>query len=295
MLDRGQTIGWFDAPEAWIYLILAISGAWVFIVHCLTARNPFIDLAMFKDVNFATGTAFMFVLGITLFSGLALLPPMLQNLMGYPVIETGLVMAPRGVGTMLSMILVGRLVAKVDARLLVATGTALTVWSLYMMTQFDIVMGTGPIMLSGLLQGVGMGLVFVPLNTLAFGTIAAKYRIDATSMFGLVRNVGSGVGISMVTTVLAQMQVVNQTELGARITMDAGPVRDFAAAHGGFDNVVNALNGLITQQSAMIAFLDDFKLMMFVTLLSAPIILLLRRPKKQAPVSAEQRAHAMAE
>lgn len=293
LLDRGQGVGWFDSPEIWLYLILAISGAWVFIVHCLTVDNPFVDLGMFKDRNFSTGLVMIFVIGITLFSGLALLPPMLQNLMGLPVIETGLVMGPRGIGTMVSMILVGRLVAKYDARILVFGGTLLMAYSLYMMTEFDIVMGTGPIMLSGLLQGVGMGFVFIPLNTLAFATISAKYRVDATSMFSLIRNVGSGVGISLVTAVLANMQVVNHAELAERITLDSAAVRDFATAHGGFQNVMNSINGLISQQSAMLAFLDDFKLMMLVTLASIPIILLLRRPPKAA--SKPDPAHAMAE
>jgi len=292
LLDRGQGIGWFEAPEIWLYLILAISGAWVFVVHCLTSSNPFVDLAMFKDRNFSTGLVMIFVIGITLFSGLALLPPMLQNLMGLPVIETGLVMGPRGIGTMVSMILVGRLVAKYDPRLLVFGGTLLMAYSLYMMTEFDIVMGTGPIMLSGLLQGVGMGFVFIPLNTLAFATISAKYRIDATSMFSLIRNVGSGVGISLVTAVLANMQVVNHAELAERVTLDYGPIRDFAAANGGFDHIIGTINGLISQQSAMIAFLDDFKLMMWVTLASVPIILLLRRPKA---IPKSDPAHAMAE
>ncbi|MDB5540043.1 MAG: oxidoreductase [Devosia sp.] len=296
LLDRGQGVGWFDSPEIWLYLILAISGVWVFIIHCLSAKNPFVDLAMFKDRNFATGLVLIFVIGITLFSGLALLPPMLQNLMGFPVIETGIVMGPRGIGTMVSMILVGRLVSKYDPRILVVAGTLLTAYSMYMMTQFDIVMGTGPIMLSGFIQGIGMGLVFVPLNTLAFATIAARFRVEATSMFSLIRNVGSGVGISIVTTVLAQMQSVNQAELGERVTLDAGPIRDFAASHGGFANVVSTLNGLIAQQSAMLSFLDDFKLMMFVTLISLPIVLLLRRPPRAAtPMTPEQRAHAMGE
>jgi len=232
------------------------------------------------------------VIGITLFSGLALLPPMLQSLMGLPVIETGLVMGPRGIGTMVAMILVGRLVARYDPRLLVFFGSLLMAYSLYMMTEFDIVMGTGPIMLSGLLQGVGMGFVFIPLNTLAFATITARYRVDATAMFSLVRNVGSGVGISLVTAVLANMQVVNHAELAERITLDSGPIRDFATAQGGFGNVLSTLNSLVTQQAAMLAFLDDFKLMMWVTLASLPIILLLRRPKAIAPPDP---AHALAE
>ncbi len=112
LLDRGQGVGWFDSPEIWLYLLLSISGLWVFVVHCLTVKNPFIDMGMFKDRNFVTGLVLIFATGITLFSGLALLPPMLQNLMGFPVIETGLLMGPRGIGTMISMIIVGRLVAK---------------------------------------------------------------------------------------------------------------------------------------------------------------------------------------
>jgi DHA2 family multidrug resistance protein len=163
-----------------------------------------------------------------------------------------------------------------------------------MMTQFDLVMGTGPILLSGFLQGVGMGFVFVPLNSLAFATINAKYRVDATSMFSLIRNVGQGVGISVVTVILSQMKTVNYGELAGRITLDSGAVRDFAAANGGFDNIVGTLNGMITRQSAMIAYLDDFHLMMILTVVSLPLVFLLRKPAPRV-MSAEERAHAMGE
>jgi DHA2 family multidrug resistance protein len=192
------------------------------------------------------------------------------------------------------MILVGRLVSRYDPRLLVVGGTVLMGYSLYMMTEFDIVMGSGPILLSGFLQGIGMGLVFVPLNSLAFATISAKFRVDATSMFSLIRNVGQGVGISIVTMILAQMQVTNYGELAERITLDSGPVRDFAAAYGGFANIVGTLNGLITQQAAMLAFLDDFHLMMILTFLSLPLVFLLRKPAPRM-MTAEERAHAMGE
>ena len=294
LLDRGQGAGWFDSPEIWAYLIAAISGLWMFTVHCLTAENPFLDLAMFKDRNFVTGLVLILMTGITLFSGLALLPPMLQSLMGFPVIETGLLMGPRGIGTMVSMIVVGRLVSRYDPRYLVIAGTLLMGYSLYMMTEFDVVMGTGPILLSGFLQGIGMGFVFVPLNSLAFATINAKYRVDATSMFSLIRNVGQGVGISIVTMILAQMQVVNYGELAERITLDSGPIRDFATAYGGFQNIVSSLHGMITQQAAMLAFLDDFHLMMILTFLSLPLVFLLRKPAPRA-MTTEERAHAMGE
>jgi MFS transporter, DHA2 family, multidrug resistance protein len=292
LLDRGQQLDWFSSPEIWTYLGLAISGLWVFVVHCATAENPFIDLAMFKDRNFAMGLIFIFLIGITTFSALALLPPLLQGLMGYPVIETGIVMAPRGVGTMVSMIVVGRMVGKVDPRVLVFSGLVISAWSLWMMTGFDISMGSGPIIWSGVLQGLGLGFVFVPLSTLAFVTTKPQHRLDATSMFSLIRNVGSGVGISLVTTVLAQMSVVNHAELAERVTLNSPTVRDAINSAGGSNQIMSMLNQLVGQQSAMIAYLDDFKLMMFVTLISMPIIFFLRSGKAKAKLDP---AHAVAE
>lgn len=293
MLDRGQQLDWFSSAEIWLYLGLMIGGIWVFIVHCWTAENPFVDLSMFRDRNFASGLVFIFIIGITSFSALALLPPLLQNLMGYPVIETGMVMAPRGVGTMVSMILVGRLVAKVDARALVFAGLVISAWSLWMMTSFDVNMGQGPIIVSGVLQGMGLGLVFVPLSTLAFVTTKPQHRVDATSFFSLVRNVGSGVGISLVTTVLAQMQSVNQAELAARITLTSPGAQAVPGLTTGNSQVIGSVSQLVSQQSAMLAYLDDFWLMMVVTLVSIPIIFLLRSPK--AGGTKPDPAHAMAE
>ena len=292
ILDRGQGEGWFESSEIWLYLGLGISAMWVFVVHCATARDPFIDLAMFKDRNFTSGLIFIFIIGITMFSGLALLPPLLQNLMGYPVIDTGIAMAPRGVGTMLSMIVVGRLVSKIDPRVLVLTGIAISAWSLWMMTGFNLTMGTWLIEYSGFVQGIGLGLVFVPLSTLAFATIQPHHRVDATAMFSLVRNVGSGVGISLVTAVLAHMIQVNTSELASRVTMDAQPVRDLPGMLSGVPTVIAQVSGLVQQQAAMIAYLDDFWLMVLVTLASAPIVLMLRRPKLAVKPDP---AHAMAE
>jgi len=292
ILDRGQGEGWFESAEIWLYLGLGVSAMWMFVVHCATAQDPFIDLAMFKDRNFTSGLVFIFIIGITTFSGLALLPPLLQNLMGYPVIDTGIVMAPRGVGTMLSMIIVGRLVSKVDPRVLVLSGIAISAWSLWLMTGFDLTMGTWPIEYSGFLQGIGLGLVFVPLSTLAFATIRPHHRVDATAMFSLVRNVGQGVGISLVTAVLAHMIQVNTSELASRVTMDAPQIRDVPGMLSGVPTVIAQISGLVQQQAAMIAYLDDFWLMVLVTLASAPIVLMLRRPKL---VAKPDPAHAMAE
>ncbi len=293
IFDRGSSAGWFESAEIWIYLGLAISGVWAFIVHCWTAESPFVDLRMFTDRNFTSGLFFIFMIGITTFSGLALLPPLLQGLMGYSVIDTGILMAPRGLGTMVSMLFVGRLVGRVDARILVISGIAISAWSLWYMTGFDLQMDGGPIMISGFFQGIGLGLVFVPLNTLAFATIAPQLRVDATAFFSLVRNVGQGVGISLVTTVLAQMMQVNQAELATRITLDSPVVRDFPGVLQGATGAIQSLGGLVMQQAAMLGYLDDFWLMAIVTVASAPLVLLLRKPKG-APAKVDL-AHAAGE
>jgi DHA2 family multidrug resistance protein len=303
MLDRGADNGWFSAAETWVELGLVITGFWVFITHSVTAAQPFIDLRIFKDLNFTLGSVFMFIVGITLFSGLALLPPLLQNLMGYPVILSSVMMAPRGFATLISMMIVGRLTGKVDARILMLFGTGMMAWSLYEMTGFDLQMDYWPVVITGVMQGFGMGFVFVPLSTMAFATIAPSFRADGTSMFSLVRNMGQGVGISIVTAVLANMMQVNHQELGDRLTATSQAVRDqMPTLLSGDPTVVSVINGLVTQQAAMMSYLDDFWLMTLLSLLAVPLILLLRGPKKVVAAKpktqeeiALERAHAMAE
>jgi DHA2 family multidrug resistance protein len=173
-------------------------------VHLATAHDPFVDPKIFADRNFVTGLVLIFIVGIVLLASLALLPPMLSHVFGYSTITTGLVMAPRGVGTMISMILVGRLLRLVDARYLVIAGLLLTSTSLYLMTGFSPQMDSWPVISTGIIQGLGLGLVFVPLSTVAFATLEVHYRTDAASLFSLVRNLGSSIGISVVTLYLTR-------------------------------------------------------------------------------------------
>ena len=298
MLDRGADNGWFESPETWLELGLVISGIWVFVTHSLTAAQPFIDIRIFKDRNFALGSIFMFVVGITLFSGLALLPPLLQNLMGYPVILSSVMMAPRGVATMASMMIVGRLTGKVDARLMMLFGIGMMSFSLYEMTHFNLQMDYWPVIITGCIQGFGMGFIFVPLSTMAFATIAPNFRADGTAMFSLVRNMGQGVGISLVTAVLSTMLQVNHAELAERLTATSPSVMtQMPGLLTGTPQVVATVNGLVSQQAAMLSYLDDFFLMMLFSLAAVPIILLLRGPRKQpggTPQTADHTA-AMAE
>lgn len=286
MLDRGGEVDWFEAWEVWIELALAITGFWIFIVHLASNDDTFVDPKNFADRNFATGLVLIFVVGIVLLASLALLPPMLSRVFGYSTITTGLVMAPRGMGTMVSMLLVGRLVRTVDARYLVITGLLLTAYSLHMMTSFSPQMDSWPVISTGIVQGLGLGLVFVPLSTVAFATLPVQYRTDAASMFSLVRNIGSSIGISVVTLFLSRNLQINHVELGAFINPYNPTLKSVIPNAASSPEMLQVLDGLVNQQALMISYNNDFKLMMVVTLCAVPLALMLRKPKMAAPAGA---------
>lgn len=280
MLDRGAEVDWFSAAEIWIELGLCLIGFWVFTIHLMTGKDTFIDAHIFRDRNFVTGLVFIFIVGIILLASLALLPPMLSRLFGHSTILTGLVMAPRGVGSLVSMILVGRLVRFIDARVLVVVGLSLTAWSLHIMTGFTPQMDDHLIILSGVVQGLGLGLVFVPLSTVAFATLDPKYRTDGTSLFSLTRNIGSSIGISVVTVLLTRNTQINHAELSTHINPFNPALQAIPGAAQGNPTGLSIAEQLVNQQALMISYIDDFKLMMIVTLAAMPLVLLLRMPKR---------------
>lgn len=283
MLDRGGEVDWFNAYETWIWLFLSVVGFWVFAVHILTAEQPFLDPRMFADRNFVTGLVFIFIVGIILLASLALLPPMLSRLFGHSALQTGLVMAPRGVGTMISMLVVGRLVRLIDPRLLVSAGLALIAVSLWVMIGFSPQMDDHLIVVSGVVQGLGLGLVFVPLSTVTFATIEVRFRADATSLYSLVRNIGSSIGISVVTLMLTRNVQINHMELGAALTQTSPALRQaLPGALVGDAQSLQILDNLVNAQAAMISYINDFKLMLIMTLAAIPLALTLRRPGAQS-------------
>ena len=285
MLDRGELLDWFSSTEVVIETVLAVVALYLFVVHILTARKvgrqPFVDPGMFRDRNFAVGMVFIFVVGIILLATMALLPPFLQNLMGYPVLTSGMVLAPRGFGTMTAMFIVGRVIGRVDARLLIVLGLGLIAGSLWEMSLFTLEVPTSMIISTGIVQGMGLGFVFVPLSTMTFATLDPRYRTEGTSFYSLMRNIGSSIGISVVTTRLSQGTQVNHAGLIEHTTPFAQAFQD------GLPAVVNphsaqglaVLNQLVTQQAAALAYLDDFRFMAFVTLAALPLLLLVRLPK----------------
>jgi len=255
-----------------------------------TRKAPFIAPALFKDRNFLTGNLFIFLIGVVLFATLALLPPLLQSLLGYPVVLTGLVTAPRGIGTLIAMIIVGRLGTRIDARYVMAIGLSLTAASLWWMTNFYLQMDTNEIVWSGLLQGIGTGCVFAPLSTIAFSTLAPHLRNEGTAFFSLMRNLGSSIGISAVTTLLVRNTQIMHSRLAEHVTPFGDGLTPLHPGTPAVDQLAG-LNAAVTQQAAMIAYNNDFKLMLILTVIAIPLVALLRAPRSAAPAA----QHAIAE
>ncbi|MFA6022043.1 MAG: DHA2 family efflux MFS transporter permease subunit [Rhodospirillales bacterium] len=284
LLDRGQSKDWFSSPEIVAEAVLVGLCLYMFLVHMLTAERPFLEPGLFKDRNLVTGLFFIFIVGIILLATLALLPPFLQELMGFPVLTTGYVLAPRGVGTMVAMFIVGRLIGRFDARLFILAGLLLIAFSLWQMSRFTLDVGVWTIVQTGLVQGFGLGLVFVPLSTTTFTTLEPRYRTEGTAMFSLMRNIGSSIGISIVVTLLARNTQITHAALAEHVT-PFNTLFDWPAISGTWNlhsqAGLAALNAEVTRQAATVAYLNDFTLMMVITLLAVPMLILMRSPHRQ--------------
>ncbi|MGY3884161.1 DHA2 family efflux MFS transporter permease subunit [Aeromonas aquatica] len=279
-LDRGESQNWFASPEIVIETILMVMAFYLFVVHIFTHPHPYIEPALFKDRNFSVGLVFIFIVGIILLATMTLLPPFMQGLMGYPVIDVGYLLAPRGVGTMFAMMLVGRLSGRVDVRYLILTGLLLTSFSMWEMTLFNTDISSWDIVRTGIVQGLGLGFIFVPLSTITFATLAPRYRNEGTALFSLVRNIGSSIGISVVITYLAQRTQMNHEVFASYITpFNTGLQQGMGAAALMTPKGLAMLNGEVTRQASLLAYLQDFRLMMWVTLCAVPLVLLLKTPK----------------
>jgi DHA2 family multidrug resistance protein len=288
-LDRGELKDWFGSKEIWIEATIAVLGFYLFVVHTATSTDrSFLNRDLLKDANCVTGTILMFFLGIILNGTSVLLPTMMQALMKYPVLTTGLVTAPRGIGTMIAMFLVARLIGRVDTRLVILIGLTLTAISLWQMTGFALDMGMGPILSSGILQGFGLGFVFTPLSIVTFSTLPRENLTQGTAIFSLTRNVGGSAGIAIVEALLAENTQIVHSRLVENLRPDnplaqapyLTPPFSLSTPYG-----VAALNAEATRQATMVAYIDNFKLMMIIIIVALPLLLLLRRPRPAAGVA----------
>ena len=282
MFDRGPGEDWFQSLEIQLYAILAASGLYMFIFHTLTAPKPFFDRTLLGNRNFLTGCLVGFLTGVLMFATLALLPPLMQNLLGYPVITAGVVTMPRGIGMFISMIVVGRAMSRFDPRALLAFGFIVNAVALWQMTLFNLEMDSTLVIVSGVIQGFGLGFIFVPSNTLAFATLPASMRTDGSAIFTLVRSIGSAVGISVMQALFVNNMQTSYSDLIQNIRPD-NP--NLPLATQGME-ALSAWAPEVARQAAMVSYVSDFYLAMLLTLAALPLVLLMKRPKT-APATKE--------
>jgi DHA2 family multidrug resistance protein len=294
MVDRGQQLGWFDSTEIVIELVVALVGFYYFFAHSLTTSEPFVRFELFRDRNFVGGCLFMVILGMTVFATMTLSALFLQIVLGYPVMSAGLMLAARGVGTMAGMLAVGKLLKIIEARTLIFVGMILTAATMYELVYFTNMTPASTIVSVTVVQGLGLGLVFVPLSTAAFATLPANLRTDGTSILTLVRNIGSSVGIPVVVATLVNSTSVMHAQLAEYITPfnAALQVPDVQAVIDPATDTGRALiDNMLTQQATIIAFGNAFKLLMILAVVSMPFLLVIgksgvRRSSKPAEAAA---------
>lgn len=281
MVDRGQQVDWFDSAEICIEATFMAAFGYVFLVHIFTTRSPFIKPALFKDRNLLVGSVISMVLGVLVFGAMPLIGIMLQQLLGYPVMLAGLVQAPRGLATMCSMIIAGRLMGKVDTRFLLMAGMISTGAGYFMMAHLSLEADKIDIVLTGTMLAVGSGLIFVPLSTIVFSTLDPALRNEGAAVFALVRNIGSSVGISLLQVMTLRNAATVQSRLGEGVRPDNPflalglPEFDFAAPLA-----VSGMHGEIARQAMMVSYVDSFWLLFLMSLALLPIILLMRGPRR---------------
>ena len=290
MLDRGEQKDWFHSTEIVAELVLACLGLYLFIVHMATTDNPFIPPRIFKDRNFLACFFVMFATGLILLASAALLPPYLQTLAGNEITTTGLLMAPRGVGTMFAMMVAGRLSNRMDPRWIMFAGVVLMSSTLYHMIGWTPDVDNWSMARTTFIQGMGLGFVFTPLQVVAFATLDSQLRADGAALFSLVRNVGSAIGVSVTSFLLAQGTQI----MHARIVEGVTPFNRMLQSHGAYllwNNAtvpgLSAINAQVTRQASIIAYSNDFMFLFFVSAPIALLLLFLKRPPKYGAVKIE--------
>jgi DHA2 family multidrug resistance protein len=281
MLDRGSQLDWFSSGEIVIEALVAGSAFYIFLVHILTARDPFLRPSLLKDRNFTAGMLFGTIIGLTYYASLALQPPYLQNLMGYPILTTGLVLAPSGLGQMAASMIAGRLIGKADTRMLLGLGLGLTAWSFYARIGWTPDVAPSAIISAGLLQGAGLGFLFAPLSVVALSSLSADNRAQGAGFFTLTRNLGSSSGIAVVNALLVANTQANHADISRYVTPTNPAFLNPAVAHIWSPYTAAgraALDAVVTRQAQVIAYIDDYKLLMLATLAVCPLLLVFRKP-----------------
>jgi len=279
MLDRGETLDWFDSREIVLEASIAGVAFYVFLVQFCLAPRPFLSPKLFADRNFTVGAILYAIMGLIMYASLALLAPYLQTLMNYPVVTAGIALAPRGAGLMIAALICGRLMGRVSARLLVGLGFLIGAYALYEMTLWTPDISQSTVILVGFIQGLSIGLLAIPINIIAFATLPAAIRTEATSIYSLMRNLGSAIGISITGALLQTNTQVNHALIAADVSPFNRALQSGTASHFwdlGSSRGVAMLNEVVTHQARIIAYIDDFKLMLVLAIVVVPLLLFVR-------------------
>ena len=280
MLDRGEQLGWFEATEIKVELAVALVGFYFFVAHMLTWPTPFIPREIFRDRNFVIGLCFMFLCGVLLLASAALMAPYLTSVMGYPIIDAGWLLATRGIGMAGAMLVAGRILGYVGPRPMLLAGLALSAFSLYDSTFFSPETSMQTIIWNNAVQGVGLAFLFVPLNTVALSTLPTAFRTEGTSTWTLIRNLGSSIGVSVVIATLTNKTILMRARLVESVTdFNPGLSDPLAAPLDPSTETGRALlENMVNQQAAIMAYANDFKLIMWLCLLTIPLVYFIRTP-----------------
>lgn len=290
MLDRGELVDWFESIEIWIYAAILGTAAYLGAVHIVTARNTFVKPELFKDRNFAIGSVISVLLGIALFASVPLVVVMTQSLLGYSAFDTGLISFPRAASTLVSMFFVAQLVGKIDTRVILLVGTSISALGTLMYAQLDLYVDARMLILPGVVQGLGSGLVFTPLAVIVFSTLSPHLRNEGAAMFSLTRNIGNAVGISLLQRELTHLTAQSRSVLVEGVRPDnpmvwyGMPDLDFASTEA-----LVRFNREIMRQAAMVGNIETYRIVFAITVLMMPLIFLFKsagRREKGDPLPA---------
>ncbi|MFL6230716.1 MAG: DHA2 family efflux MFS transporter permease subunit [Pyrinomonadaceae bacterium] len=289
VLDKGQEEDWFSSNFILWTAVFAVATLVAFVVWELRSKEPIVNLRVLGNRNFAVGTLLMTMVGVVLYGTIALLPLFLQTLLGYPAVQSGLAVSPRGIGSILSMVLIGRLVGKIDGRWLIIFGFSVLAYSTYMFSDINLQISMGSIVVPSIISGAAMGFVFVPLTTMAMGTLPNEQMGNAAGVFNLMRNTGGGVGIAAVATLLSRGVQTHMVDLGAHINpynpivqqrmqqIQGAMTARSGSSVTGAQQATGAVYGMLVRQATVLSYISVFRLLAFICCLCIPATLLFKR------------------
>jgi DHA2 family multidrug resistance protein len=281
MLDRGELKGWFQSPEILVETAMSVFGLYMFIVHSVTTANPFIDVRLFRDRTYAIGVGIMALIFLIYLGALVLVPQLLQLELNYPVFTAGLATSPRGIGMVVTYIIIGRLKGAINPRVLIAAGMLVNGLSLYLMSLWSLNVGMNEVIWTGVLQGVGMGLISLPVAAVAFSTLTDELRTDGSAFFNLMRNLGGAIGVAIVSSRVVELTQIHHGNLVQFLT----PFRHLNMQMPGLSEgaAMKAMNFAVTKQAGMIAYINGFLLLAILSVVMLPLVFFLRTPRAGGP------------